>query len=107
MKRKKLGSSLEKPASPEKSPYQPTQREQIKLQEHQARKAADTAPRLKVQRASGPDWVGPDHPDDKVGYTLLRGRFETHGRGLKDGFYRWASAFKHPIFAHSAFPKNR
>ena len=37
----------------------------------------------------------------------LKGRFETHGRGFKDDFDRWAAAFKHPILARSAVPKNR
>jgi len=38
---------------------------------------------------------------------FLRGRFETHGKWLKDGFGCCAAAFKHPIFARSAFPKKR
>jgi len=37
----------------------------------------------------------------------LRSRFETRGRGLKNGFDRGAEAFKHSIFEYSTFSQNQ
>jgi hypothetical protein len=57
--------------APKIPPYQPTEQELTKLREHQARKAADTTPRMKVFKAGEAVMVSPDHPDQKVAYVLL------------------------------------
>jgi hypothetical protein len=54
-----------------KAKYQPTEQEKTALRDFYARRAAETAPRMKVLGDGNAPTISPDHPDEVVGLELL------------------------------------
>jgi hypothetical protein len=55
----------------EESNYQPSPQEESTLRKHFERKAAKTAPRVKISNETNLPMILADHPDEGVGYALL------------------------------------
>src|SRR5260370_3435394 len=87
--RKKDGSEMEtkKPASDAgKTPYRPTGPEKAVLDKYMARRAAKTAPRLKVVNKDAGSSYAPDHPDKVVGILLLEEALGSVDGDFSNGF---------------------
>jgi hypothetical protein len=78
-----------KPAlDPGKAKYQPTAREQTALGKFDARRAAETAPRMKVLNGGKAPEISLDHPEKAVGYVLLMEALGTTDYDFLDGLLR-------------------
>jgi hypothetical protein len=65
MKTKKRKSDAGKPS------YQPSAQEQTAIRKYLDRKAAETAPRMKVLNDGENPRISPDHPEEAIGHVLL------------------------------------
>jgi hypothetical protein len=78
-----------KPASDAgKTPYRPTVPEQTALDNIRRRRAAQTTPRLKVVNNGAVATITPDHPDQAVGFLLLREALGSVGCDFADVLIR-------------------
>jgi hypothetical protein len=78
-----------KPASDAgKTPYRPTEPEKAVLDKHMARRAAKTAPRLKVVKDGARATIETDHPNEAVGPLLLAEALGSAERDFIGGLIR-------------------
>jgi hypothetical protein len=82
MKKENGNAALDKPS------YKLTEQERGTLFNHRARKAAETAPRIKVLKKSDPRTISVDHPDITVGGELLAEALGTADPDFLNGLLR-------------------
>ena len=72
-----------------KAKYQPTEQERDVLGDHVARlKAVPVAPRIKVTKGANATKIGPDHPNDTIGYGLLMEALGTADHSFLSGLIK-------------------